>query len=71
MSIRLLAATELLMQLIIETQKISALLLAAQGEGRDIADDEWNEIIAADNTARQRLASAIERAEHEQAEETE
>lgn len=55
-------ALELAIQLLVESQRISALIMAAQAEGRDITDAEWNGITADADASRQALVEAIERA---------
>lgn len=54
-----LAVTELLMELLIQAQRISSFLQLAQAENRDLTENEWRDIVAENADARARLVAAI------------
>lgn len=59
------AAIELVLALLAQAQRISGVLAKAIAESRDISPDEWADIKAADDAARDELAAAIAKAEAE------
>lgn len=59
------AAIELVLSLLAQAQRISAVLAKAIAEKREISPTEWSDIKAADDAARTNLADAIKRAESE------
>lgn len=59
------AALELVLQLLLQAQQISTMVLAAQAQGRDLTPAEWAGITQDNDAARARLVEAIERAEQE------
>lgn len=54
-------ALELAIQLLTQSQRISTLVMSAQGAGRDITPEEWAAIVADSDASRQALVEAINR----------
>lgn len=61
----MLALAELLNSLLTYAAKLSAINQRVQAEGRTLSDEEWQEIIGANNAAMDRLIAEIERARTE------
>lgn len=55
-------AVGLALELLIQSQKIGQIVLAAQTEGRDITDEEWALIDTEYEESRNRLRAAIDTA---------
>ena len=59
----LITLTDALSRITVNIQQVSALIQKAQAEGRDtFTEDEWKNIVGADDQARAFLADAIARA---------
>ena len=60
------AAVDLLLALLLQVQRVSAMIKKAREEGRDgLSDDEVDELAAADDEARAEFRAAIDRARAE------
>lgn len=56
-------ALDLMLALLIQAQKIGAIVTAAQAQGRtDLTPQQWADVLADADAARSRLANAIEAA---------
>lgn len=56
------AALDLVLQLLLQAQQISTVVMAAQHAGRDLTEDEWARIISDNDAARARLVAELEKA---------
>ena len=65
MTVKALAAIDLLIALLNSAGRISVLIAKAHAESRDLTEEEWAQIVADDDSARASLVEAIAKAKSE------